>query len=252
MRTRRTLWYRIFCSSPVRMGASILVVTYFLVWNVVVPTTNILLDYGRMLSGGRYHHGFMDSAKSFPLIPIDQQRKQVMRLEEERDRLQNGSPERHDLRVRLWEDIVPEWLHRNSVPKTTTVTKPPAPANSVQNTAEAAERDEPGPLSNGSKGDSKSKTRESGKRQKNGDAAEEKHIDESRKIGSVRGRPKQSDGTLSSVVPEVKQGTVVTLGNSSTVASEAGTVPVASKEERNNTLLESEKDAKPSQIIKKL
>ena len=47
---RKTLWHRIFCSSKIRMVASITVCTYFLVVCMLIPTLDVIHKYGHMLS----------------------------------------------------------------------------------------------------------------------------------------------------------------------------------------------------------
>jgi len=115
---KRTIWHRIFCSSPWRVVVSVVVVSYVLFWHVLVPATHALLDFGRTISGGK--HGFMD-VSSLSLPPLEQQRKEAVRLQDERDRLHFDR--RHDERFKVLELIAPGWYHRNDGAKKHDVVK---------------------------------------------------------------------------------------------------------------------------------
>ena len=105
---RRTIWHRIFCSSPWRVIVSTVFISYVALWHVLVPATHVLLDFGRSISGGK--HGFTDLS-SLSLPPLEQQRKDSSRLQDERDRLHFDRL--HDSRFKVLERIAPNWYHRN-------------------------------------------------------------------------------------------------------------------------------------------
>ena len=111
---RRTVWHRIFCSSPWRVIVSVLVFTYVTLWHVIAPATHVLLDFARTISGGK--HGFMD-VSSLSLPSLEQQRMEAVRLTDERDRLQYSRDRRHDERMKVLESIAPDWYHRNDAAK---------------------------------------------------------------------------------------------------------------------------------------
>jgi hypothetical protein len=106
---RRTIWHRIFCSSPGRFLVSTVCVSYILLWYILVPATHALLDFGRTLSGGK--HGFLH-VSTLSLPPLDLQRKEAARLQQERNRLRHDL-QRNDERLHILELIAPEWYHRN-------------------------------------------------------------------------------------------------------------------------------------------
>lgn len=106
--TRRTLWYRIFFSSPWRAVVSVVLFSYILLWHVLVPATHVLLDFGRTISGGK--HGFMH-VKSLSLPPLDLQRKEALKIQQERDRLHYDR--RHDERFKVLQEVVPKRWYRD-------------------------------------------------------------------------------------------------------------------------------------------
>ena len=98
---RRTLWYRMFCSSTWRTILSLIISTYILLWQVLVPTFHVVLDYGKLLAGERRAMAGMH------LFSIDEQRRIIDRVKRIKDNLNANS------RVRMLEMIVPEFYHRN-------------------------------------------------------------------------------------------------------------------------------------------
>lgn len=106
---KKTLWHRIFCSSPLRMGCSAILCAYLLLWIVLVPLTQALLDYGRILSGGVTKH--LDRTSSFTLPSLEEQKIFSQHLQEARHRIQHQ--QKHKAQLKILEKIVPEWFHRN-------------------------------------------------------------------------------------------------------------------------------------------
>jgi hypothetical protein len=106
---KKTLWHRIFCSSPGRMVFSAVLFSYLLVWYVLVPVTETLLDYGRILSGGAAKRLFLSS--SFTLPSLEDQKRHFQHLNEARLRFRRQQKQTAELK--LLEKIAPEWFHRN-------------------------------------------------------------------------------------------------------------------------------------------
>lgn len=137
-RRRNTCWHRVFCSSTWRMVGSTIVVAYLIVWHVIVPATDMVLEYGRLWAGPpskermqyelRHHrkgkrrkyyddiHGTIQwllHDATLHLPSLQQRREEMEKLQGERERLQFGSEDRFQLRKAIWEEIVPDWFHRN-------------------------------------------------------------------------------------------------------------------------------------------
>jgi hypothetical protein len=118
---RRTLWYKIFCSSPCRKLTSFLVVAYVLVWHILLPLGEVVLEMGGNLSarGGRPRYGYASSNNwllydaSLKIPDLTQEQKLSVELVAARARLQYGSPQRNAQRMNLLGNIVPDWFHRN-------------------------------------------------------------------------------------------------------------------------------------------
>jgi len=106
---KKTLWHRIFCSSPWRMLFSSVIICYLLLWHVVVPLTETLMDYGKILSGSKKLDHSLLSAIVLP--PLQEQKLQSLRIYEERLRLQQKK--KSSTRNNVLEKIVPTWYHRN-------------------------------------------------------------------------------------------------------------------------------------------
>lgn len=111
---RRTLWYRIFCSSSWRKVLTTVVVSYILLWHVLVPGLHIVLDYGKMLAGGgqlRGSNNGIDAVISdLSLPPIEQQREAADTLKRMKDEINKKG---ESSRLKLLEKMVPDWYHRN-------------------------------------------------------------------------------------------------------------------------------------------
>ena len=81
------------------------IVSYVLLWQVLVPTIEVGLYYGKMLSGQRSAEAGMN------LITIGDQKSVMDRVKRMKDTLRGNS------RVKLLEKIVPEFYHRNDEKK---------------------------------------------------------------------------------------------------------------------------------------
>jgi flagellar biosynthesis GTPase FlhF len=113
---RKTLWYRLFCSSPWKRILSFFVLFYLLFWHGLVPVGEWLVQVGSYLSpavkkGAKTNWLQYDSTLEVPLLRNEQLGR--LQVASERARLQYGSPQRSKLRLDILEDIVPAWYHRN-------------------------------------------------------------------------------------------------------------------------------------------
>jgi hypothetical protein len=108
---KRTIWYRIFCSSSWRKVLSTVAVAYILMWQVLVPGLNVVLDYGAALAGGQvWSKNPADALSGLNLPPIEQQREESNMLKLMKDKLKGNS------RLKYLEKIAPDWYHRNDNP----------------------------------------------------------------------------------------------------------------------------------------
>lgn len=82
-----------------------IIVSYVLLWQVLVPTIDILLFYGKMLAGQR------TATAGMKLVPIGDQKSVMDRVKRMKDDLRGSS------RLKLLENIVPEFYHRNDEKK---------------------------------------------------------------------------------------------------------------------------------------
>lgn len=98
---QRTWWYRIFCSSTWRTILSLVFVSYLLLWQVLVPTVDVVLFYGKMLAGKR------TATAGMRLVSIGDQKVVMDRVKRMKDTLRGSS------RLKLLEKIAPEFYHRN-------------------------------------------------------------------------------------------------------------------------------------------
>lgn len=114
---RRTLWYKIFCSSPWRKLTSFLVVAYVLLWHVLLPVGELVLQVGMNMSahhGNRYASNWLQYDASLKMPDLALEQKISVELAAARARLQYGSPQRNAQRLNLLGSIVPDWFHRNN------------------------------------------------------------------------------------------------------------------------------------------
>ena len=118
---RRTLWYKFFCSSRGRKLASVLLIAYVVVWHVLLPLGDWLLQVGLSLSPAgkhknRYASNWLQFDASLKIPDWTHEQKLSVELAAARARLQYGSPQRNAQRLSLLGNIVPKWYHRNDVP----------------------------------------------------------------------------------------------------------------------------------------
>jgi len=110
---RRTLWYRIFCSSTPRKVVSVLVITYLLLWHVMIPGFTLLLEYGKIMAANHEEDLPVDVEnpeviKRLP--PIDAQKEEWDKVKRIKDQLREGE---HNPKLKVLEKMVPNWYHRN-------------------------------------------------------------------------------------------------------------------------------------------
>jgi len=111
---RKTLWYRLFCSSPGRKAGTFLIMTYILFWHILMPGTEWLLQVGSMLTKPHRSKNtnwlLHDSTLKIP----DLAKEQLVSIElvAARSKLQLQSSI-NEKRFSVLEKIVPEWYHRN-------------------------------------------------------------------------------------------------------------------------------------------
>lgn len=120
---RRTLWYKLFCSSPPRKAASVLVVLYVLLWHIIVPTVDWIWQAASSTAKHSPSSNWLlfDSTLHIPDFERDQINS--VELAAARARLQLEDPQP---RLKLLARIVPNWYHRNdpeSVHEDATITK---------------------------------------------------------------------------------------------------------------------------------
>eukprot|EP00980_Cylindrotheca_fusiformis_P002949 scaffold683_cov124-Cylindrotheca_fusiformis.AAC.18 len=113
---RKTLWYRLFCSSPWRRVACFIILLYVVFWHGLVPFGEWLVQVGGYLSPGVRKGATaswlqFDSTLEIPNLENEEFGR--LQVASERARLQYGSPQRSKLRLEILEQIVPSWYHRN-------------------------------------------------------------------------------------------------------------------------------------------
>jgi hypothetical protein len=115
---KRTLWYKIFCSSNCRRLASFFLVAYVVLWHAILPLGGWVWQWGINLSksGSRTDSGLSDWLQydATLVVPsIHDEQNSHLKLASERGRLQFGVAQRNALRLQLLKNIVPAWYHRN-------------------------------------------------------------------------------------------------------------------------------------------
>jgi hypothetical protein len=122
---RKTLWYKLFCSSSWRKVASTMMLIYILFWHALVPMTEWMLQMGKTMSRTTSSSSLSGSKNKNPvgdwlqfdeslLVPsLAEERSAVIHAASERARLQFGPEKRHEKRLLLLEALVPTWFHRN-------------------------------------------------------------------------------------------------------------------------------------------
>ena len=102
---KRALWFRIFCSSPLRSFLTVLLLAYLLVWHAIVPLSSRLIFYAHVTPNNR----LPESISS--LIPSKEERiKRMKDLQRERNRIE----QKNGFRKKILENIAPAFFHRNS------------------------------------------------------------------------------------------------------------------------------------------
>ncbi|KAL7518174.1 hypothetical protein ACHAWX_003026 [Stephanocyclus meneghinianus] len=134
----RTLWYRIFCSTPGRIGATALIM-FYLSWRyAIVPVTRYILEYGRYLSGDgqsgpTHRHSKLgtyqttvsiaddNKARADLLKPLQLLKQNAKKLDDRLESLRNAdsataglTQQKSGLKRRdAIKNIVPIWFNRN-------------------------------------------------------------------------------------------------------------------------------------------
>lgn len=123
---QRSLWYRIFFSTPARAGATTLIFLYFSWRYAIVPTVHSIYDWGVYLSSGSKPTPY-DSKTAFLSVADDPKiRKEILKpvkALKENEKLLRDSIEalrRPDVktgkkRMEAIKRIVPQWFDRNKV-----------------------------------------------------------------------------------------------------------------------------------------
>ena len=123
---KRTLWYRIFCASPLRKACSILFVTYVAVYHAIVPGGNYLIEVGKTMSanggvgigGGRSTKTNWLQYDSSLIIPNLKEELSInQRIGKERNKGGQNDNSYHQLHMKILEGVAPNWFHRNDLKK---------------------------------------------------------------------------------------------------------------------------------------
>ena len=123
-RHHRSLWYRIFFSTPGRAGTTALTLLYLLLRYALFPLAHYIVDIGHSLGGGsssvasRPHEPLAAEkikTRADIMKPIKSIRQSAKHLDEERERLRKFDPKRSIgvKRRDAIEGIVPKWFKRN-------------------------------------------------------------------------------------------------------------------------------------------
>src|SRR5210317_2219830 len=123
---QRSLWYRIFFSTPARAGATTLIFLYFSWRYAIIPTVHSIYDWGVYLSSGSKPTPY-DSKSAFLSVADDPKiRKEILKpvkaLKENEKLLRNSieALRKPDVktgqkRMEAIKRIVPQWFDRNKV-----------------------------------------------------------------------------------------------------------------------------------------
>ena len=105
---RKTLWYRIFWSSPIRRGLSLLLICYIFLYFIWIPFTTYLMHYGHLLSKDNTSHNIIhdDSTTLYNTT-----HHQAIRLDPSMTKLKVSSNRR--IRYKVIQRIVPDWFKGN-------------------------------------------------------------------------------------------------------------------------------------------
>mmetsp|Transcript_18857 Transcript_18857/g.46718 ORF Transcript_18857/g.46718 Transcript_18857/m.46718 type:complete len:635 (+) Transcript_18857:73-1977(+) len=115
---RKTLWYKLFCSSPWKRTLSFFITSYLAFFYGLVPLGEWLVQVGSWMSPGGNHGSntnWLQYDSTLEIPPLRNEQLERLQVESERSRLQFGSPQRNRLRLDILEEIVPKWYHRNDM-----------------------------------------------------------------------------------------------------------------------------------------
>ncbi|CAJ1936185.1 unnamed protein product [Cylindrotheca closterium] len=113
---RKTLWYKLFCSSPWKRTLSFFIISYLAFFHGLIPLGEWLMQVGSWISPGGNHGSntnWLQYDSTLEISPLRNEQLERLQVESERSRLQFGSPQRNRLRLDILEEIVPKWYHRN-------------------------------------------------------------------------------------------------------------------------------------------
>jgi hypothetical protein len=112
---KRTLWYKLFCSSRWKQVVSFFLVLYVAWWHALVPLTEWLMQVGQTLSTPKapVTGDWLQYDKDLLVPNLANEKTNAIQAMSERSRLQFGSENRHEKLLSILEVIVPEWFHRN-------------------------------------------------------------------------------------------------------------------------------------------
>ena len=136
---KKTLWYRVFCSSTWRRFSTFFVMIYFVTWHGIVPLGNSVWHFALTISSSEdsssarsFKANWLqyDSTLNVPALRIEKLDR--LQIDSERKRLKYGDSNRKKLRNRLLEDIVPAWFGRNKLQ----TNEPPLPPNKVDSSSD--------------------------------------------------------------------------------------------------------------------
>jgi len=122
---RRTVWHRIFCSSPGRIAVTTILGAYVVIWHVLIPFGSLVLYYGNVLSGRTFGAASMHLAvradwllreRTLQLSSLEQEQAVVGATQMERERIYHEGAEGQETRIKILEKIAPDWWHRNDPP----------------------------------------------------------------------------------------------------------------------------------------
>jgi Glycosyl-transferase for dystroglycan len=121
---RKTLWYRLFCSTPGRQAASFLLLTYVILWHVLVPAKDWFGQLASQLSSSHRSRSpsWLQYDSSLKIPELAKEKLLSIELLAAKARLQL-QPSVRDNRLGLLENIVPAWYHRNDPPAVKEPTK---------------------------------------------------------------------------------------------------------------------------------
>jgi hypothetical protein len=112
---QKSLWYRVLCATPGRVGATTLIITY-LAWRfAIVPMTHSVLNWGRYLSQDGGNAVDDNKVRSDILKPIKILTKNAKLLNDRIEILRRGNTPTNSVSTRqlVLKKIVPKWFDRN-------------------------------------------------------------------------------------------------------------------------------------------